>query len=350
MTSEPFDIRRQFERGVVIISLDTEQIWGYLDLWTERQFERRYRDAAGAHVRLLACLERAGIGATWLLVGALALKGSAGARDRRMAGLPDHWKSKVVAGDEGSAPLWYRPSFVEMLRQSLPRQEIGLHGGLTHLIWTDPLASRDAVKWELAEGVKALSRASVQPFSFSFGREAEAHLDLLPAQGIRCYRGRTVSRAFRLGPTLCGKMARLLDELCRTSPAPVWPDEVLPGLWRIPASLFLYPISRPRTAIVGLQSRIKRFSRGIESAIQHRGIFHFCFHPENLCESPDGFLMFEDMLDRLVVSRARGDIEVLTMGEVASRMEASRNIERPCPAIETFSPERSISTPVERTG
>lgn len=347
--SEPFDIPQPFERGVVILSLDTEQIWGYLDMWNERQFERKFHDAMGAHVRLLGCLERAGIGATWLLVGGLALQGTAGARDRRMAGLPDHWKSKIPAGDEGTAPLWYRPSFVQLLRQARHPQEIGLHGGLTHLIWTDPRATREAVKWELAAGARALTRASIRPLSFSFGREAEAHLDLLPAHGIRCYRGRTVSRAFRLGPTLYGKMARLLDELRRSSPAPVWPEEVLPGLWRIPASLFLYPISRSRTAIVGLQSRIKRFSRGIESAIQHRGIFHFCLHPENLCESSDGFSMFEDMLDRLIISRARGDIEVLTMGEVTSRMEASRNMERPCPVLQPLMSEGSIATPVKRT-
>lgn len=341
MMAETFDIRQQFERGVVILSLDTEQIWGYFDLCNERQFEQRYPDATGAHLRLLTCLERAGVPATWLLVGGMSLQGTSGARDRCMAGLPNDWKAKIPAGDEGTAPLWYRPSFVQLLRKATPFQEIGLHGGLTHFIWTDPRATRDVVKWELAAGIKALSKASIRPLSFSFGREAEAHLDLLPAHGILCYRGRTVSRAFRLGPTLCGKMARLLDEFRRSSPAPVWPEEAMPGLWRIPASLFLYPISRSRTAIVGLRSRIQRFSRGIEAAIQHRGIFHFCLHPENLCESPDGFSMFDEMLERLVVNRSRGDIEILTMGEVASRMEASRRLYRPGPVLLPRAPEPS---------
>ena len=35
MAVEYFDIRKQFERGVVILSFDTEQIWGYLDLLTD---------------------------------------------------------------------------------------------------------------------------------------------------------------------------------------------------------------------------------------------------------------------------------------------------------------------------
>ena len=80
----------------------------------------------------------------------------------------------------GDGTLWYRPSFVERLRKARPFQEIGLHGGLTHLIWTDARATREMVRWELAEGVKALEQALVRPLSFSFGREQEAYHDLLP--------------------------------------------------------------------------------------------------------------------------------------------------------------------------
>jgi len=329
MPVESNDVCKQFDRGVVILSLDTEQIWGYLDLLNEAQFQRRYPDALGAHSKLLACLAGAGISATWFMVGGMTLHGSEGPRDRRMAGLPYKWTARIPAGVEETAPLWYRQSFVEKLHAARPRQEIGLHGGLTHFIWTDPEATREVVDWELAEGVKALRQVLVRPLSFSFGREQEAHHDLLPAHGIRCYRGRTVAPAFQLGPTVFGKVARLLDELRRSTPRPVWPEQTLPGLWNIPSSLFLYPIRPSRTRVVGLRSRIERFRRGVEAAVRYRGIFHFCLHPENLTESPHGFAMFEEMLDRLISSRDRGDIEVLTMGEVAARMERARNTPLP---------------------
>ena len=256
MTVESWDVRSRFERGVVILSFDTEQVWGYLDLLDEPQFTRRFPDAPAAHRKLLQCLAGAGISATWFLVGGMALHGSEGPRDYRMAGLPYEWTARIRAGDEATAPLWYRPSFVEELCRARPFQEIGLHGGLTHFIWTDPLATREVAEWELAEGVKALHQASVRPVSFSFGREQEAYLDLLPAYGIRCYRGRTVSRAFQLGPTVAGKVARLFDELRRSTPAPVWPQEIVPGLWNIPSSMFLYPIGAWRSRVVGLRSRV----------------------------------------------------------------------------------------------
>lgn len=315
--------RNAFERGVVILSIDTEQRWGYLDLLDDSRFESRYPGALEAHEKLLGSLRAAGVSATWFVVGALSLRGSRGARDRRMAGLPAGWTAGIPAGTESTMPLWYRQSFVETLRAACPPQEIGLHGGLTHLIWTDARATRDVVEWELAEGMNALEQVCVRPLSFSFGREQEAHHDLLRLHGIRSYRGRTVSFAHRLGPTLPGKLLRALNELTRATPRPVWPQEMLPGLWNIPSSLFLYPLGRSRTRFIGLRSRVERFCRGVEAAARYRGIFHFCLHPENLAESPGGLSMFDDMLERLLRARNRGDVEVLTMGEVAARMERS---------------------------
>ena len=54
MPVESDDVYKKFERGVVMLSLDTEQIWGYVDLFDEGQFRRRYPDAVEAHAKLLA--------------------------------------------------------------------------------------------------------------------------------------------------------------------------------------------------------------------------------------------------------------------------------------------------------
>jgi hypothetical protein len=314
-------MRTIFERGAVVLSIDTEQIWGYRDLVTEAQFQDRFPDALGAHEKLLVCLRAANVRATWFVVGAMALRESAGAQDPRMAGLPIDWIAGIRGGGETTAPLWYRASFVERLRDARPVQEIGLHGGLTHLIWTDAPATRDVVRCELVEGVHGLEQVLVRPRSFSFPRNQEAYRDLLPAHGIRCYRGRSPALAWQFGQTLSGALLRSLDELRRTTPPPVWPRETLPGLWSIPASTFLYPIGPARARVIGLQSRVERFSRGLEAAARFRGIFHFCLHPENLAESPHGFSIFEDMMQRLVRARDEKGIEVLTMSDVVDRIE-----------------------------
>lgn len=336
MPVESDNVYKQFERGVFMLSLDTEQIWGYLDLLDEGRFRRRYPNAIEAHAKLLRSLAKAEVSATWFVVGGMALHGSQGRQDPRMAGLPPEWTNPIAGGTEETAPLWYRKSFVEHLRKACPFQEVGLHGGLSHLIWTDPKVTQEVAEWELTEGIKALLEAEVRPLSFSFGREQESYYNLLPEHGIRCYRGRTVARSFQMGRTLPGALARLYDEMRRAMPIPVWPHETMPGLWEIPASLFLYPIHTSRTMVVGLGSRIERFSRGLEAAARHRGIFHFCLHPENLTESPQGFAMFEDILERLILSRDRGDIEVLTMSEVVARVEGAGEAESAPASVSRF--------------
>jgi hypothetical protein len=318
-----------FERGVVILSFDTEQMWGHSDYLSDMQFQERYPGAFEAHDWLLNRLCRADIRATWFVVGGLALPGSQGPRDQRMAMLPDAWTSAVPAGSETTAPLWYRRSFVERLREASPSQAIGLHGGLTHLIWTDPRCTREIAEYELAEGVQALKQAGICPCTFSHPREQERYYDLLPLYGIRCYRGRTPTLAFRMGRTLPGAILRILDEMRRATPPPVWPRQVLPGLWTIPASLFLYPIGRARTRLVPLRCRVERFRRGIDAAVRDHGIFHYCLHPDNLTEAPGGFSMFDEMLGELVARREHGDIEIATLADVAGRMQSENAVTSP---------------------
>jgi hypothetical protein len=67
---------------------------------------------------------------------------------------------------------------------------------------------------------------------------------------------------------------------------------------------------------------VERFRRGVDAAVRHRGIFHYCLHPDNLSEAPDGFSMLDDILEFLVRRRERGDIEISTLAEVVGRMHS----------------------------
>src|SRR5215471_10520905 len=99
-----------FPRGAVVISIDTELIWGYLDLFSEDQFRDTYPDAVGAHDKLLTYLRMAGVSATWFVVGAMALRECAGSRDPRLAGLPLYWTHRIPEGRESSGSSWFYPS------------------------------------------------------------------------------------------------------------------------------------------------------------------------------------------------------------------------------------------------
>src|SRR5437879_141254 len=111
----------EFERAVVVISLDAEQIWGYLDLLDERRFCRRYPNVTGAYDRVLDRFCAAGVSATWALVGGLSLDGMEGPQDARLQGLPQDWIATIRAGTEACAPVWYRRTFAQRLRAAHPK-------------------------------------------------------------------------------------------------------------------------------------------------------------------------------------------------------------------------------------
>jgi hypothetical protein len=314
-------MRQPFPSGAVVLSIDTEHIWGYLDQLSEAAFRQRFPAAIQTQDTLLAKLLAAGLSATWFVVGGMALRECAGTRDPRVSALPARWIKAIPEGRESSAGLWYRPSFVRRLMDARPLQEIGLHGGLTHLIWTDLGVSRQIARHELTEGIRALEELGVRPRTFSFARTQEAHLTLLAAHGLRGYRGGISTLAWQLGSTLPGIILRACDEWFVTAPPLAHPAETLRGLWNVPASMFFYPLRQLQGTLVPARTRLERFRKGVEFAARSGAIFHFAFHPENLAESPEAPAVFDDIFDYLTAACQRLGIEVLTMNDVISRME-----------------------------
>lgn len=314
-------MRQPFQNGAVVLSIDTEHIWGYLDQFSEAAFRQRFPAAIQTQDMLLAKMLAAGLSATWFVVGGMALRECAGTRDPRVSPLPERWTKPIPPGRESSAGLWYRPTFIRRLMDARPLQEIGLHGGLTHLIWTDPGVTRQIARHELAEGIRALEDLGVRPRTFSYARTKEAYYGLLAAQGLRGYRGRISSLSWRLGNSLPGAFLRACDEWCVTSPPMVQPKQTLPALWNVPASMFFYPVRAPRNMLVPPRTRLERFRKGVEAAARSGAIFHFAFHPENLAESPEALAIFEAILDYLMWACEHMGIEVLTMNDVISRVE-----------------------------
>ena len=65
--------------GTLILSFDTELIWGSFDTKTPEEFGRLYPDVRGTIDRLLSLLDRYEVSATWAVLGHVFL--SACSRD-----------------------------------------------------------------------------------------------------------------------------------------------------------------------------------------------------------------------------------------------------------------------------
>jgi hypothetical protein len=308
-----------YERGAAVISIDTEQIWGHMDLLDEEQFEERYPNTRETHRRLLDLLCREGISATWTLVGMFCSSGSKGEYDERVSGLPTWWTHQIPAGNELTEPLWYNRSFVERLIRARMPQDLGMHGGISHLVWGDPRVTASLASRELRAGIRALNDLGIRPVSFVFPRDLEAHLPVLREAGIRAYRGRTPILSERFGYGKFSSVLRTGEEWFKTPPLIVWPEETLPGLWNLPASMFIYNLGKSRSRLVPPRLRVDRTRIGLEAAIKQQGVFHLGLHPENLAESTFALSIFEKMIEEICRYRDRNGLEVLTLAGTADR-------------------------------
>jgi len=310
-----------FDQGTAVLSLDADLLWSQGDSPDRHLFAERYPNALPCYEHVLRNLVSSGISATWLVVGGMALSSSAGARDFRMAGLPRNLTRRIPAGNELTEPLWYRRTFIRQLALARVAQDIGLHGGLTGLVWTDGSSTCEVARCEFEAGVKALGELGISPTAFSFPRDRERHYSLLMEQGIRCFRGRAPVFSEKLGGSVPSALLRLMSEVGSSAPPPVWPEQRLPGLWNVPASMYLYPVGVPGSHFVSHESRMARIQKGIDAAARHKGVFHFSLRPVDLAEAPDGYRLFDEILDRLAGARQKGDVRIQNMTQLAGHMD-----------------------------
>jgi hypothetical protein len=143
--------------------------------------------------------------------------------------------------------------------------------------------------------------------SFVFPENKLGHTALLKQAGFRIYRGRNLGgRGVEQG---LGARVKSLVTRRLTAPAvaPIWHD----GLWEVPGSMLFGDYLRPFSVV-------SRARRGLRAAIRHNMIFHPWLHPQDLLLDPGLALKLDTFLALVAQKRERGELEVMTMGELAT--------------------------------
>ncbi|MFH1463036.1 MAG: polysaccharide deacetylase family protein [Pseudomonadota bacterium] len=321
-----------FERGVFVLSLDFELVWGSRDLVADPtplvQASRVVRREI--FPRLLELLGELGIVATWATVGHLFLDGASPRGGSLHPGLvpPRHrwrrapWLDGVPAGTEATEPAFYARSLVLQLRDA--GQEIGSHS-FTHPIFGDPGCSHRTAETEIQRCQVAAAELGVPLRSFVFPRNRPGHLDVLARHGFTCWRGLEPVWYHRPGvPGLIRRAAHFAGVAAADCPPTVLPYRDGHGLWCIPASGSFLPLDGPRRAIP-IARREESGIRGIDRAVLERRICHLWFHPINLAPAPRELLAgVARILRHAARLRDAGRLEILPMAAVAARAEAAR--------------------------
>lgn len=305
--------------GVFTVSLDTELAWGSFDRDGVARYGDAYRRTPKTVERLCDLFAEHDVAATWALVGHL-LDDCEGRHDDLPEPLSS-WLADAPCSTGVDRSLWYRPDLLETIRDCAADQEVGLHG-YSHLPLGD--SSRTAADADLGAAVEAAEAAGLDPTAFVFPRNRVGHVDLLAEHGLAVYRARDARWYERAPVTGPGRrLLRFADEAAGTTPPTVVPS-VGDGVVAVPGSQVLRT-GRGAWRHTPDGTGVRRATAGLDRAAETGRVFHLWCHPFNVAAAPDAALStLSEVLEHADRLRERGDLEVRTMGEVATAARAGR--------------------------
>ncbi|MDQ2949163.1 MAG: hypothetical protein M3Y27_25035 [Acidobacteriota bacterium] len=314
------------ERGIFILSLDFELIWGTLD--RHGQKFRHLCDLERLFVieRLLNLFTEFDISATWCTVGHLFLKEC---RLKSVTKHPDIARltfagasqdrfSHDPCSTEQTDPVFYGRTLVEKIMACRVQQEIGCHS-FSHVIFSDARCTRAVAESELQACLDAARELGIDMKSFAFPRNRVGHLPVLRSYGFTCYRGPEPHwYQHKMWPHKVKRLGQLIDVLTARRPPTVVPEQTPSGLWNIPGSMLFTPSHGIRKHLP-VSLRVKRARKGLDAAVRDKRIFHLWFHPTDLAGNLDPMLAgLRQVLEYAAELRSRNELDILPMGAIAS--------------------------------
>jgi peptidoglycan/xylan/chitin deacetylase (PgdA/CDA1 family) len=274
--------------GKFVISLDFELFWGVGDTQTIGGYGRNVLGEWQAVPRMLALFRYHHLNVTWATVGAIMC------RDYRQ------WRALRPMVRPGAAqPTAYACAEDELVRQN-PKlffarplverildtdgQELATHT-YSHFYCNDADATPEKLADDLqcAREVAAAMGAGFQTVVFPRNQIGADFLKVLPAAGIRVYRGNAQHWLFRDGDAvrggLAGRIVRRADAYLPLSGSGRRQVQIDGDLVNVPASMFLYPWSALSQPLMAL--RLRRIMQGMTDAARTGALFHLWWHPHN---------------------------------------------------------------------
>jgi peptidoglycan/xylan/chitin deacetylase (PgdA/CDA1 family) len=294
-----------------LLTFDVELLWGvFFEAAWRRRARREFGEVREVFPEILEILRRHDVRATFAFVGHLFLDACAADDAGRLhPDMPraDHaffegdWYRFDPGTELRTDPLWYGRDLVEMVRAARPGHEIGCHGFSHALLDTD----RELARAEMAAAAAAAKELGITPVSFVYPRNVVGYVDELRGAGFTHFRDAgDGSRALVLVRRLLG-----------AAPSVGRPRE-RDGVVEVPAGIPILPCFGLRR-LVPLGRRMAEVRKGLARAAETGGCFHLWTHPHNFVAGRERMLRgLDGALSLVAAARERGEIEVVTMGEV----------------------------------
>lgn len=319
------------DRGVCVLSIDTELAWGEAHRRDGSGGRHRYDAERPVIDRMLALFARYEIPATWAVVGHLFLDACAddGRGPHPDLTMPDYdwldaeWLAVDPCTSLPDAPSWYGRDIVDAILACPVPQEVGSHS-FSHVIVDDPACTPAVLDSELGAAKALAAERGVELRSFVYPRNKIAQVSRLADHGFRCYRGGRPTPPFAGLPAWQRRVLSLADKARPLGGSAVRPAEGDGGVWNVPQTYLFDPASSPRVpSAVWARRPVAR----LRQAARHRSLFHLWFHPYNVTADPDrAFAALERICAAAARLRDEGRLEVLTMGDLAARLDEGAGV------------------------
>ncbi len=310
--------------GQFTLSVDVEGLWGLFIVRSYVDDPRAAEAGRRALPQMLRLLAERKMHATFAFVGHLFLDrcGPWSGPPHPDAPRPRYpwydrdWYADDPAGDETSHPLWYARS--QALETAAAGHDVGAHG-FAHAVLDETCVPADVADAEFALAQQAARHAGLPKLrSFVYPQNVVGHVARLAPGGFACYRESDGGRGARAGPP--GGLGRAMNLAKHALAAAPFVGKAV----RRPDGVVAVPSSFPLLGREGLRSavtraaRVARVEKGLVAAAREGALLHVWTHPHAFAD--DAALGdLAAVLDAVAARRDRGDVEVLTMAEVADR-------------------------------
>jgi hypothetical protein len=296
--------------GVVVISLDTELMWGFHGLNQDASLSEDGEEERRKIQTLIRILDEFDAPATWAVVGHLMISECDGTHSElvhpEFPGDND-WYHTDPGTDISSDPLRYGTDVIKEIQNASVEHEIATHT-FSHLYCNSLQIKKNVLNSELRKCRSLAESNGHELNSIVYPRNEVRFPELLSNHGINLYRSRSIPERNSKSHFL-GGISRYAKFITGSRAPLVTPIKRYEDVWEMPASqrLSYNPGSVLFNEVFSPHRRVKTARKAIEKLRNRREVYHLWAHPHAF--TPE---MFRDLKQILNIA-SENQVQVVTM-------------------------------------
>ena len=280
------------DKGVFVISLDFELLWGVWDVTTKERYGNHILGVKLVIPELLRLFKNYNIKVTFATVGILFAKNSIELQQFKPEVKPTYSNPAYnvyanefnsIGKDEKDDPYHFGYDLFDMIKES--EHEMATHT-FSHYFCLEEGQTADEFDADIKAAKKIAAARDSELHSLVFPRNQinEAYLPVLAENGINVYRGNPVSWIYKprkfTAEILFIRFCRLLDTYLPVSGNNTHVINKTAGLpVNIPASRFLKPHNK--RLLLFEKMKLRRIMNEMTYAAKNKELYHLWWHPHN---------------------------------------------------------------------